>query len=137
MKVEIDPNTDGAGFSRRQANGEFDIVSYAAFPASDVSLEAALHYRTGGGRNYAKYSNPNVDKLIDDSIAELDQDRRVDILDQLQKLLLDEVYIIPIGKERPVAGTQPRVQGFAGHSGPGSFGAYDLRLFARYLWINE
>ncbi|MDP3064096.1 MAG: ABC transporter substrate-binding protein [Chloroflexota bacterium] len=60
-------------------------------PVSDPSLFLTPLFRTGAGNNVARYSNKQVDDLLDKIEAELDQNRRIELVRQLEDILDKEV----------------------------------------------
>jgi len=50
----------------------------------------------GSGFNWARYSDPALDKLLDDGEVELDDAKRVEIYGQAQKIILDNAIMIPV-----------------------------------------
>jgi oligopeptide transport system substrate-binding protein len=53
-------------------------------------------YVTGGENNNTGFSNAEYDKLIADAAKEPDQQKRMQILESAERLLMDEMPIIPI-----------------------------------------
>ncbi len=51
---------------------------------------------TGSGNNDAAWSNPEYDRLIQAAANEMDQDKRYEIYQQAEAILMDELPIIPI-----------------------------------------
>ena len=78
---------------QEEAAGNFDICfNWKETPGgiSDLGLYAALAFKTGGGNNTGSYSNPEMDKLIDELLAELDKDKRTAVIRKLEDMLDDE-----------------------------------------------
>ena len=71
--------------------GDFDV-----YPAvSSISFDDPLDYLvqwvvTGGGFNWGKWSNPTVDKLLDEQDKTLDEGKRKEQLLQLQEIILSD-----------------------------------------------
>jgi peptide/nickel transport system substrate-binding protein len=135
MRVSLRQTTDGADFARRLGTGDYESITYGSFPPPATLLEATLHYKTNGGRNYTRFSDAEVDRLITAGNQEFDAAARNRIIGQLQQRLLDTIYVIPIGKRRGVFAHQARVQNFEGFSGPGTFESYDPNFAAKQLWL--
>jgi peptide/nickel transport system substrate-binding protein len=53
--------------------------------------ELKEQFGTGGSQNYSNYSNPDLDKLLDQATQELDRDKAKDLYDQIQEILMDEL----------------------------------------------
>lgn len=66
--------------------------------ASDI-LDAVLHTRaseTWGSANFGGYSNPKLDRLIEEAGEVLNPDRRLRVLQQAMKLSLEDLPLIPL-----------------------------------------
>lgn len=64
-------------------------------PTVDEVLYTAVHSSQFEVRNYSKYSNPEVDKLMDEARVTLDETKRGEIYQELLKLLSEELPLIP------------------------------------------
>jgi len=53
-------------------------------------------YRTGSEFNFSGYSNPEVDKLLDQAGVELDTTRRLELYHQTEQLLMDDYAALPL-----------------------------------------
>ncbi|MBN2686353.1 MAG: peptide ABC transporter substrate-binding protein [Pontiellaceae bacterium] len=51
---------------------------------------------TGGGNNDAAWSNMEYDRLIKEAATEMDQDKRYELYQQAEQILIEEVPVIPI-----------------------------------------
>lgn len=69
----------------------------------------------GAAGNRAFYSNPQVDKLLDDAQKEPDQEKRKAMYQEAQKLIADDAPHAPIRHSSATAGAQKYVQGFQIH----------------------
>ncbi|MDP9371539.1 MAG: ABC transporter substrate-binding protein [Chloroflexota bacterium] len=69
----------------------------------------------GAAGNRAFYSNPQVDKLLDDAQKAPDQERRKAMYQEAQKLIADDAPHVPIRHGSATAGAQKHVQGFQMH----------------------
>lgn len=67
---------------------------------------------TGGENNCTGFANPQYDKLIADAAAEPDKKKRIEILQSAERLLMDEMPIIPIYYYVSRNMVRPRVRGF-------------------------
>jgi peptide/nickel transport system substrate-binding protein len=68
--------------------------------------------KTGQIFNFTGYSNPELDKLLDDGRAEVDPDKRKAIYDQVQKILIDDLPYIYLMTQGSVNGWQTYVKGY-------------------------
>lgn len=99
LKVE-NVGTDFATMLRRQIAGEFNLAGtlFLSGPYPDAQLLIYHHSDPAkGSRNYGKYSNPKVDRLLDEQSAIYDYERRKQVVDELQRVLALEPGPIWIG----------------------------------------
>lgn len=73
-------------------SGDFDLCLYSVNTATsgDPQSFLELYFKTGGSENYGKYSNPEVDALIEKLKGEKDVKARNDIATKVQQKLLDD-----------------------------------------------
>ena len=68
----------------------------------------SAYARTGG--RLSLYSNPDLDKLIEASRAELDQNKRAELLKQIARVMHEEAVMVPIAQPMNVYGVSPKLQ---------------------------
>lgn len=69
-------------------NADLAVTFWASRPDPQAYLDQL--YKSGADYNEAHYSNPDLDKLIDQARAETDATKRAGIFSQIQKLLIDD-----------------------------------------------
>jgi peptide/nickel transport system substrate-binding protein len=79
--------------------GDFDIAlsSYIMAPAVDPQYFADILFKTGANYNYGKYSNAEVDKLVEALDAEFDPAKRVELAIQMQDLIVADCPWLCLG----------------------------------------
>ncbi|WP_455543691.1 ABC transporter substrate-binding protein [Intestinibacter sp.] len=85
------------------ASGDFDICAYSwtTAPIGDPYYFLGYNYPTGGDCNYGKYSNEEVDKLVDELSTEFDQDKRAQLANEIVQIGNDDVafsYVAHLNK---------------------------------------
>lgn len=80
-------------------------------------------YKTGGGGNYNKYSNAEVDKLADELLVSLDEDRQDQIKQEIDKHLFEDAYGLPLFQSEGVVGYRDNIEGM-GEYNPSSSGVW-------------
>lgn len=68
--------------------------------------------REGQGRNFALYSNPTADKLLEDARATLDPIERAQKYDEFQNILIDDIPAVFLYSPHYLYGLSHNVQGF-------------------------
>lgn len=74
--------------------GKFDVALFA-WAGSSLKSGSSSTYQTGGGNNQGNYSNPAVDKLIDELNSEIDEDRINELATQIDTILWEDLATIP------------------------------------------
>ena len=90
IKVELNIVGDfGLAQSAQQA-GEFDfcLLGWGADYGDPMTFIDI--FRTGGGSNYGAYSNPEYDQILDTLATEQDNDKRMALYAEAEKLLIQE-----------------------------------------------
>lgn len=95
IDIKIDNSPSKVLFGERLPKGNFDIANFAwvssPFPTGNKSL-----YGTGGGSNYGKYSNTAVDKMFTDANAILDDAKKAEAFNKIDKVLWDDMVSLPL-----------------------------------------
>ncbi len=105
---------DGA---RGQADGNahnFDLTSYAWSGRPDPDGNTFQFFKTqqGSGLNWAGYSNPRADEILDKTREVQDQGERKKLYSELVKMLLDDCpWLFMIHPVEPKA-FSPKLQGY-------------------------
>ena len=68
---------------------------------------------TGGTNNETNWGNSEYDQLIKKAGKEKDSERRLEVLHQAERILMDEMPIIPIYFYRSINMVQDRIEGFS------------------------
>jgi ABC-type transport system substrate-binding protein len=137
MQIKIDTAPDSATFGRSQSSGTFDSIVYANSSLDSVP-ELIEQYSTKGSRNAGKYSNPQLDALLSQALAEFDANKRAQLIRQAEQMLLDSgnptlwlqsVYAIQAVNQR--LNGYENLLGSAGVPG----GDHDIRDYVDRAWI--
>lgn len=100
---------------RTQATGQFELIIDAnSYALDDPSQMFAPFVRTGGPANYAKWSDPELDALIDQIELTLDQAKRLDLTHRIELKLLDLSWIVPLGSTVNLIAWSPNMRNFQG-----------------------
>jgi ABC-type transport system substrate-binding protein len=97
VKTEFQYLTDWPAFSQRLGEGTLPIFLYAWFadvPDPDNFLFKLFH--SGSPRNYFRYANPAVDRLLASARNSVELERRVELYRRAEHLVVDDAPLIPI-----------------------------------------
>lgn len=135
MEVTVTPPPDTAAFSRLQAEGNFDAISYTITSLPDAVLELTSQYHSKGSRNYGRFKNNDADALLDKAFAELDNNKRTALMKEFQKRYFDEWMPIAQLVEQPERYfLSSRIRGFDKTTGPWGFTGYRVMSSAGFWW---
>jgi peptide/nickel transport system substrate-binding protein len=95
MDIKIKNAEADVLFGEWLPEGNFDIANFAwvqsPFFASNKDV-----YSTDGGQNYGKYSNPEVDQMFTEGVAELDRNKMVEMSNQIDQKLYEDMATFPL-----------------------------------------
>jgi peptide/nickel transport system substrate-binding protein len=101
-------------FLKNRTSGNYDVLidpqGGNSTPGDGVWQQV---FRSGGFYNKMPVEDPKLDQLIDAQVAEFDQAKRKAIFLQIQHLLLDNVYTIPLTSDPGYLVVQPYLHGWA------------------------
>ncbi|ULE31559.1 ABC transporter family substrate-binding protein [Mycobacterium sp. IDR2000157661] len=96
VKLELDIRPAAGFFTDFVTVGNFDIAQFAwsgdAFPLASLTQI----YRTGAESNFGKISTPQIDAKIEETVSELDPVKARQLANELDKLLFEEVFSLPL-----------------------------------------
>jgi peptide/nickel transport system substrate-binding protein len=96
-------------FTKEWPSANFDVALFAWIGSPLVSGNDDI-YKSGGGQNPGGYANPQVDALITQLDKELDKDKQVVILKQLDTILWKDLGTIPLFAFPAVVATDTKVE---------------------------
>ncbi len=82
----------------RLKNADFDMALFA-WVGSAIKSGPYGNFASadaGGSGNYNRYSNRDMDKLFAEANAELDFDKRVTMLNEVDQMMRDDMHILPL-----------------------------------------
>ncbi len=116
-KIGIDANVSSlewATFLQRTRDGDYDAsIGGWSTSVQEGDLYQIWHSKSAeqGGSNYIRYSNPEVDKLIEAVRGEFDFEKRKAMYKQIQKLLYDDQPYTFLVSEKQTGAYSARYQG--------------------------
>jgi peptide/nickel transport system substrate-binding protein len=97
--VEAQPWTTFVGRAGR-ADFSAHLIGWGSNPDGSHPLRNILATQTRekgwGSSNRGRYSNPRVDALLDQSLVELDEAKRVQLVIEAQRIAAEDVAVIPL-----------------------------------------
>jgi peptide/nickel transport system substrate-binding protein len=113
--VDCTPKTEEWNAFLTRINESRDFEMFLVGFSWDVDPDQSTMWQTSaydGGFNNNKYSNPNVDKLIEQGLTELDQNKRKQDYVQMQNLIMDDLPNLIIDFPKGLAAVNKRLHNF-------------------------
>ena len=129
VKVKIDLVEWGI-FISRWGNSDFDAFVSLNSGSIDPDIQFYRTFHSDGSTNVFLYSNPIVDKLLQDGRTETDVSKRMQIYEQLQKILIKESPILFLYSPNIIYAGQNYVEDFTPL-------ANESLIFLRETWLNK
>jgi peptide/nickel transport system substrate-binding protein len=95
-----------------QAAGNFDAFMLGWLGNIDPDDFYYAQHRTDANFNFHGYSNPEVDELLDEARATIDEDERKELYDQAVEIIVDEVSYLYLYNPDVINAWVPRVEGY-------------------------
>ncbi|CAG7637029.1 Nickel-binding protein NikA [Paenibacillus solanacearum] len=95
IEIELNP-VETTASNQMMLDGTFDTATYCSCGTAtgDIGGQLYSYYYTGVASNYGGYSNPKVDRLIDQLISEFDANKQLGLAKEIQTLVQEDVPII-------------------------------------------
>lgn len=91
-------------------DGAWELFDQAWLGAPDPN-QSLPFWECDGALNYASYCNREVDRLIQQSRVEIDEDRRTDLLNQVNELLAEDLPALPLYQKPVFLAWDSRIDG--------------------------
>lgn len=91
IDAELNPVENATMIQSVYVDKDFDIAVTGDSAYVDPNNLILGNFQTGGSGNFVSYTNPKVDDLITQGIAETDESARTEIYQQIQQILLDDL----------------------------------------------
>jgi len=115
VDIQAAGNNDG-GFLPA---GDFDIALFGWTGGSVLSANTSI-FVDDGGQNHGKNKDPKIRELFDKANVELDATKRADLMNQIDKLVWNDMSQLPIAQVPELLAWSKKVDGpaYNGYQGP-------------------
>ena len=121
VQVEIKQVSDAVSYDLIVAGeGQTYLNSWYMIQPDPADLINNL-YMTDAGSNQDFYSNPKVDELAIQALAEQDRDRRLQLYREIEQILMEDAVHVPLINNISFYMHNPRIKGFYSRSEYGPF----------------
>jgi oligopeptide transport system substrate-binding protein len=97
-------------YLKEEKNELFDMGWIADYPHPQDFLDVLFH--TGAENNFAEYSNPEVDALLDKAAVEGDNEKSLGLYQQTEQMLMDDAACLPLWFGENYMLVKPYVEGY-------------------------
>jgi peptide/nickel transport system substrate-binding protein len=104
MEIKIKNAEADTLFGKWLPEGNFDIANFAWVGTPFAVSSNQPIFSTGSAQNYGKYSNPKVDELFTQAIAELDATKSAELGNQADQLLWEDMATLPLYQKPQLIG---------------------------------
>lgn len=111
IETKID-NKTGAAYSQARRNGDYDLWYSGWITPADPIDSYISFYTTKGFNNGSGYSNPKVDKVLEDAASTFDPPLINQYMAQAQKLVLTDLAALPLFEAGQVIAYTDKLQDF-------------------------
>lgn len=129
IEAELDLQ-ENAIYLQGYFGGDYDLSVTGTSAYIDPNDVLYQNFKTGADSNGMKYSNAEVDSLLDQGLAETDQEKRADIYKQIQTILLADLPWINLFIANQYEAMRTFVKGYV-HLATGSNASF------REVWLDK
>jgi peptide/nickel transport system substrate-binding protein len=96
MEIKVKNADADKLFGEWLPEGNYDIANFAWVGTPFATSSNQPIFETGSAQNYGSYSNPQVDKMFEQAVAELDQAKAVELSNQIDQKLWEDMPTVPL-----------------------------------------
>ena len=87
---------ESASWSKNRRIGNFQVLADPYGSAGTGDPDQIMNkFTTGASANYGRFSDPEVDRLYDLQKTELDPQKRIELVKEMQKIIISKGYFLP------------------------------------------
>ncbi len=93
------------------SKGEYDMALLYYVDSDPSILNSLMHSSQIGGLNHSRINNKQLDSLLEKGITTIDQSERQKVYEEIQKIVVDQAYWVPLYTVKEFTLVNKRVQG--------------------------
>ncbi len=128
LKVEAVQKSVLLDLTSRSASQFFRGSWIADYPDAENYL-SVFYGRNPAPPNYTRYNNPDYDRLYEEALEELDDQKRYALYRSMDSMIIQDAYVVPLWYDMVIHLVQPGISGFQ----PNSLNMLELRTAKRLL----
>jgi peptide/nickel transport system substrate-binding protein len=137
MRVEI-VTLDQSAQIESAITGDFQALAWRNHPGGDPDLQYNW-WKSGSPVNFGRFSDPEIDRLLDEGRAVADADEREQIFQDLNQRFSEQFWNLWVYNTPWIVGTAPDVHGVPGEgpNEPEPFPGLAVGHLAAYMWVEQ
>jgi peptide/nickel transport system substrate-binding protein len=137
MSVEI-VTLDQSAQIESAITGDFQALGWRNHPGGDPDLQYNW-WKSGSPVNFGRFSDPEIDRLLDEGRAVADPDEREQIFQDLNRRFSEQFWNLWVYNTPWIVGTAPDVHGVPGEgpNEPEPFPGLAVGHLAAYMWVEQ
>ena len=120
--------------AKRETDGDFEFMFHPTAAESDPGNMLLAYYHSKGARNASRYTNAELDRLVEEQDRTFDREKRKQLLWQAQRLALDERPILVWGNPWAIEVMQPNLVGW---TPGGDIAGGDIFYNLSKVWLSD
>jgi peptide/nickel transport system substrate-binding protein len=112
VQLQLDVKAGGGFFSDYVTVGDFDITQFSWLGDAFPLVGLTQIYASGGESNFGKIGSPEIDAKIDQTLTELDPVKARMLANDVDKLVWDEVFSLPLAQSPGVVAARSSLANF-------------------------
>jgi peptide/nickel transport system substrate-binding protein len=118
--------------------GDFEALGWRNHPGGDPDLQYNW-WKTGSPVNFGRFSDPEIDRLLDEGRTTADPAAREQIFEDLNRRFSEEFWNLWVYYAPWIVGTAPDVHGVPGEgpSAPAPFPGLAVGHSVAYMWVEQ
>lgn len=117
IQITVD---DQAVWTQRQGEGDWNCYP-TGVGRLDPDVYCSDFFHSDGPSNRTRYSNPDLDAIIEEARTEMDPDRRAELYHEIQEVLAQDVPVITTGTWKTIIAARDGIDGIIPHPYTGIF----------------
>lgn len=123
VEVQLHPS-EFLGQIVKDGKAEFFRRSWIADYADPETYLTCFYSKNGSPPNYTRFNNPAFDALYEQALMERENSKRIQIYQEMDKIILEEAPIVPLFYDQAIRFAHPNIENIS----PNAMNLLDLRM---------
>ncbi len=109
INIIPDPQLRADVYSKIYPSGDYEL-GFTGWASDYNDPYSYLEIWRSDNTSYTPYGNPEIDEILDATITELDPEKRMDMLNQVERMLIEDAPLVPLEAKDKYYMLNPKVQ---------------------------